>query len=146
MLKGISHIIPPILLKILCEMGHGDEIVIADGNFPAQSMSNNLVRCDGNTVPDILHAILPLFPLETSVEYSAMLMDIEEKDRGTFVPIRWKEYKNILHEYDANFSEFEKIERFSFYDRAKNAYAIIASGDKEIYANIILKKGVINSL
>lgn len=140
MLKNIPPIISPELLKILAEMGHGDEIVIGDGNFPAASNAKRLVRCDGHGVPEILDAVLELFPLDTYVESPAMLMQVTPGDDVD--PVIWKEYKEIAarHQDNVNFSE---IERFAFYDRAKEAYAIIATGEKALYANIILKKGVI---
>lgn len=141
MLKGIPSIIPPELLKIIMEMGHGDEIVIGDGNFPAASHAQRLVRCDGHNVPDILEAILKLFPLDQYVEKPAGLMAVVAGDPT--VPTIWDEYKKIIKENETNFNEFEFIERFEFYNRAKSAYAIVSTGESAIYANIILKKGVI---
>lgn len=139
MLKGIPNIISPELLKILCEMGHGDEIVIGDGNFPAASNAKRLVRCDGHGVLEILEAILKLFPLDSYVESPAMLMQVAKGD--SVVPVIWEDYKKEINKYgDFKVSE---IERFAFYERAKNAYAIIATSEKALYANIILKKGVI---
>ncbi|NCB01808.1 MAG: fucose isomerase [Spirochaetia bacterium] len=140
MLKNIPSLISPELLKILMEMGHGDEIVIGDGNFPAAAYSKRLVRLDGLHVPQILTAILKLFPLDRFAE-NAFLM---EKVPGDTVatPI-WETYKTIAQEGDPNFKGFSHIERFSFYDRAKEAYAIIATSEPALYANIILKKGVI---
>ncbi len=141
MLKGIPSIISPELLKILMEMGHGDEIVIGDGNFPAASMAKKLIRCDGHSVPDLLSAILKLFPLDTFVEKPIALMEVVDKNAET--PKIWNEFKNILDKYEPENNDIEYIERFSFYERAKNAYAIIATGEKAIYANIILKKGIL---
>lgn len=144
MLKGIPKIISPQLLKVLCEMGHSDRIVLADGNFPAESMGKDaiVIRCDGHHVPDLLKAILTVFPLDTYVEKPVTLM---EKVPGDTVetPI-WTEYKEIVSQND---SRGEKavgtIERFAFYEEAKKAYAIIATGEKALYANIILQKGVV---
>lgn len=140
MLKNIPSVISPELLKILHEMGHGDEIVIGDGNFPAASNAKRLVRCDGHGVPAILDAILQLFPLDTYVESPVMLMQVTPGDDVD--PVIWKEYKKIVdaHQDNVNFSE---IERFAFYDRAKEAYAIVATGESALYANVILKKGVV---
>ena len=140
MLKNIPSIISPELLKILSEMGHGDEIVIGDGNFPAASNAKRLVRCDGHGVPEILDAILQLFPLDTYVESPAMLMQVTPGD--DVVPVIWDEYKSITAKHQDNV-KFSEIERFAFYERAREAYAIIATGESALYANIILKKGVV---
>lgn len=138
MLNSIPKIISPELLKILCEMGHGDEIVIGDGNFPAASNAQRLVRCDGHNVPELLDAILQLMPLDTYVESPAMLMATTKDDP---TPEIWAVYKDIAAKYgDYKFSE---IERFAFYERTRSAYAVIATGESALYANIILKKGVI---
>ena len=139
MLKGISPILSPELLKILCEMGHGDEIVIGDGNFPAASNAKRLVRCDGLGVPEILDAILRLFPLDTYVESPVALM---ATGAGEETPAIWKTYGEIVQKYNGD-TKIEQIERFAFYERARNAYAVIASSETAIYANVILKKGVV---
>ncbi len=138
MLNGIPKIISPELLKILCEMGHGDEIVIGDGNFPAASNAQRLVRCDGHNVPELLDAILQLMPLDTYVESPAMLMATTKDDP---TPEIWAVYKDIAAKYGDY--EFSEIERFAFYERTRSAYAVIATGESALYANIILKKGVI---
>ncbi len=140
MLKNIPSIISPELLKILHEMGHSDEIVIGDGNFPAASNAKRLVRADGHGVPELLDAILQLFPLDTYVEAPVMLMQVTPGDDVD--PVIWKEYRKIVdkHQDDVN---FEEIERFAFYERARNAYAIVATGEGALYANVILKKGVV---
>lgn len=139
MLKGIPDIISPELLKILDEMGHGDEIVIADGNFPTASMGKREVRADGHGVPEMLDAILQLFPLDTYVEAPVALMEVVPGD--PVVPVIWDEFKEIIEKRDP--AKIEYMERFSFYERAKKAYAIIATGEKAIYANVLLKKGVV---
>ena len=139
MLKNISPIISPELLKILMEMGHGDEIVIGDGNFPAASMAQRLVRLDGHGVPEILDAVLKLMPLDTYVESPVALMD--NGADGEEPPI-WTDYRNIVKDNEGEKS-FELVERFAFYERAKKAYAVVATGETAIYANIILKKGVV---
>ena len=144
MLKGIPQIISPELLKVLCEMGHSDRIVIADGNFPAESMGKNakVIRCDGHGVPEILDAILQLFPLDTYVEKPVSLMEVMKGDNAK-TPI-WDTYKEIIAKHDPRGSEtVGTIERFAFYEEAKKAYAIIATSEKAIYANIMLQKGVI---
>ena len=139
MLKGISNLLSPELLKILMEMGHGDELVLADGNFPAASNAQRLVRADGHGVPAILDALLPLFPLDYAVDFSAGLMD----SRGV-EPAIWKIYREKLSDYPPEGNKpFLVIPRFDFYERAKTAYCIVATGESEIFANIILKKGII---
>lgn len=142
MLKNIPSILSPELLKILMEMGHGDEICIGDGNFPSANYGQRLVRLDGHGVPEILDAVVSLFPLDTFVEHNAFLMETGGADNGKD-PAIWKEFEDILRKREENFSEFGFIERFAFYERAKKAYAVIASGETAIYANIILKKGVV---
>lgn len=140
MLKNIPSIISPELLKILHEMGHSDEIVIGDGNFPAASNAKRLVRCDGHGVPELLDAILKLFPLDTYVEAPVMLMQVTPGDNVD--PVIWKDYRKIVDAHQDNV-KFEEIERFAFYERARNAYAIVATGESALYANVILKKGVV---
>lgn len=140
MLKNIPKIISPELLKVLSEMGHGDEIVIADGNFPAAAYANKLIRADGIDAVDMLEAILQLIPLDQYDNNNFVLM---EKCAGDNADTSlWEEYKSIIkkYEFDAVVS-FE--ERFDYYERAKRAYAIVATGEERQYANIILKKGCI---
>lgn len=140
MLKNIPAIIPPELLKILDEMGHGDEIVIGDGNFPAASNAKRLVRCDGHGVPELLDAILQLLPLDTYVESPVMLMQVTPGDDVD--PVIWKDYRKIVDKHQDKVV-FSEIERFAFYERARDAYAIVATGESALYANVILKKGVV---
>ena len=143
MLKGIPNIISPELLKILDEMGHGDEIVIGDGNFPAASNAQRLVRLDGHGVCEILDALLKLFPLDTYVEQPAILMEKMDCDKDLVIPV-WDEYKAIIAKYDDRGAEaVGNIDRFKFYDEAKDCYCILQTGETAIYANIILQKGVI---
>lgn len=144
MLKGIPKIISPELLKILCEMGHGDRLVIGDGNFPAESMGKNafVVRCDGHNVPELLDAILTVFPLDTYVEKPVSLM---EKVPGDTVetPI-WDVFADIIAKHDKRGKDaIGHIERFAFYEEAKKTYAIIATGEAALYANVMLQKGVV---
>ena len=142
MLKGIPNILSPDLLKTLMEMGHGDEIVIADGNFPAASMAQRLIRADGHSVPILLDAIMQLFPLDTFVERPVALMAVVPGD--DYQPVIWDEYRQIIQRYET-FSEFDFVERFAFYERSQRAYAVIATGEMALYANIILKKGVVKA-
>ncbi|MBQ8409659.1 MAG: fucose isomerase [Clostridia bacterium] len=144
MLKGIPKILSPELLKVLCEMGHGDTVVIADGNFPAESMGRcaKVIRCDGHGGAELLDAILQLFPLDTYVDKPVTLMQVVPGD-NVETPI-WDEYVGIISRYDSRGAEtVTNIERFAFYEKAKDAYAIIATGESALYANVILQKGVI---
>ncbi len=144
MLKGIPQILSPELLKVLCEMGHSDRLVISDGNFPAESMGKNgiVIRCDGHGVPEILEAILKVFPLDTYVEKPMNLMEVMPGD-DVETPI-WDTYKEIVAKYDDRGADaVGNIERFAFYEEAKTAYAIIATSEKALYANVMLQKGVV---
>ena len=144
MLKGISPVISPDLLKALAEMGHGDELVIADGNFPCHSVGKNaiVIRADGHGVPEILEAVLNLIPLDTYTQKPVALMEVVKGDTcGT--PEIWKTYEDILNKYEPTHHDIDYTERFAFYERAKRAFLIIATGEKAIYANILLKKGVV---
>lgn len=144
MLKGIPKILSPELLKVLCEMGHSDRLVIADGNFPAQTMGKNgiVIRMDGHGACEILEAILQVFPLDTYVEHPMNLMQVMPGD-PVETPI-WEEYKKIVKKADERGeSIIGEIERFAFYEEAKSAYAIIATGESALYANIMLQKGVV---
>jgi len=143
MLKNISSLLSPDLLKILAEMGHGDEIVLADSNFPAASHAACLVRADGHSVPDLLTAILKLFPLDTFVESPAAVM--EPVDEVASEPAVWSDYRDIMNAAEGREILLSRVERYQFYDRAKTAYAIVATGETAIYGNLILKKGVIQS-
>ena len=141
MLKGIPKIISPELIKVLMEMGHGDEIIISDGNFPAAALAKRLVRADGHNVTELLDAILQFFPLDPYVENPVSLMQVVPGDTVQ-TPI-WEEYRSIVKSHDENFKDFESVERFAFYERAKNAFAVVSSGESALYANIILRKGVV---
>lgn len=145
MLKGIPKEISPELLKLLMEMGHGDEIVIADGNFPAAGVAQRLVRADGLSGATMLDAILALLPLDSYVPHPVALMAVVSGD-----PVRpdiWQVYRGIIAQREPHLPnfDFEYLERFSFYERAKTAYAVLATGEVALYANIILKKGVLKS-
>ncbi len=144
MLKGIPAILSPELLKTLCEMGHSDRLVISDGNFPAESMGKNckVIRMDGHGVPELLEAILKVFPLDTYTDKPVSLM---EKVPGDTVetPI-WEEFAKIIERNDNRGRKIiGNIERFAFYEEAKTSYLIIATSEKALYANIMLQKGVV---
>ena len=140
MLKGIDSVISPELIKILMEMGHGDELCIGDGNFPAAANAKRLVRLDGHGVCEVLDAILKLYPLDTYVEYPVTLMQVVPGD--DVVPTIWDEYERIIKQREGD-KKIEHVERFAFYERARNCFAVVATGESALYANIILKKGVV---
>ena len=144
MLKGISPILSPQLLKVLCEMGHSDTIVIADGNFPAETMGKNsiVIRMDGHGVPEILEAILQVFPLDQYIEKPVSLMERVPGDNAD-VSI-WKTYEKMIEaEEERGTAVIQKLERFAFYEEAKKAYAVIATSETSQYANVILQKGCV---
>ena len=144
MLKGIPKILSPELLKVLCEMGHSDRIVIADGNFPAESVGKNakVIRMDGHGTCELLEAILKVFPLDTYVEHPVNLMEVMPGD-PVETPI-WADYEKIVAAEDPRgASAIGQIERFAFYEEARKAYAVIATGEGALYANIMLQKGVV---
>lgn len=140
MLKGVPKIISPELLKILDEMGHGDEIVIADGNFPSANYGKRVVRADAIGGVKMLDAVLKLIPLDTYADNNFVLMELSGGD--TAIPEIWAEYDKTAAANEKNVKK-ATMERFAFYERAKNAYAVIATGEEAVYANIILKKGVV---
>ena len=144
MLKNIPKILSPELLKVLCEMGHSDRLVIGDGNFPAESMGKNaiVIRADGHGTAELLEAILKVFPLDTYVEHPVNLMEVMPGD-PVETPI-WDTYGEIVAAADKRGEKaIGHIERFDFYEQAKTAYAIIATSESALYANVILQKGVI---
>ena len=142
MLKGLDPILGPDLLSILRSMGHGDEIVIADANFPAAStaMGGRLVRADGLSAPRVAEAVLSVLPLDDFVPAAAFRMAVV--DRPEDVPAIATHFAQALKQagYDGR---IEPLERHAFYARAKAAYAIVATGETRLYGNLILKKGVV---
>ncbi len=138
MLKGIPSILSPELLKILMEMGHGDELVISDGNFPAASMAKRLVRLDGHASCKVLEAILQLFPLDT---YAPPVYLMDKVPGDTVQTPIWETYRKIT----APFTDAQPVflERYAFYERAKQAYAVVYTGETALYAKKKKKKGVI---
>jgi len=143
MLKGIPDIISPELLKILDEMGHGDDLVIGDSNFPAASNAKRLVRADGHGVPELLDAILSLFPLDTFVEKPVSLMQVVKG--GPTVPEIQERIRGVVRKHDPRGDlAVTSIERFEFYEKARQAYAIVATTEPGAYGCMIIKKGVIH--
>ncbi len=135
MLKNIPNILSPELLKILMEM------VIADGNFPATTMAKRLIRLDGHGVTEVLDAVLKLFPLDT-FENAVGLMEVVPGDNVE--PTIWNDFELTIKNSAEPFTEIEFIERFDFYNRAKEAFAVVATSESALYANVILKKGIIS--
>ncbi len=147
MLKNIPSILSPELLKVLCEMGHSDRICIGDGNFPGAAMAKAkgavFLRADGHGVPELLDAILQVMPLDTYVEKPVLLMEKMDCDKKLNIRI-WDKYKDIVADYDKRGADaVGNIDRFDFYEEAKKCYCIVQTGETEIYANIILQKGVV---
>ncbi|KAL6101787.1 fuom [Pungitius sinensis] len=147
-LKGIPSVLSPELLYALAKMGHGDELVLADANFPASSIcacGPKEIRADGLGIPQLLEAILKLLPLDTYVPSPAAVMDLVESDkhRCLAVPV-WDTYTQLLCQAGCQ-SPLEKVERFAFYERAKKAYVVVATGETALYGNVILKKGVLTA-
>lgn len=141
MLKYISPLLSPDLLKTLCEMGHGDEIVLADCNFPAESHNGRVIRLDAHSGTEVLKAVMTVFPLDTYADNNAVFMQkVKGDDLDT--PI-WEEYEKILYKAEGSAVKTCCEERFAFYERVKRAYAVIATGETSLYANLILRKGVI---
>lgn len=140
MLKGISPLISPELLAVLARMGHGDEIVLADAHFPGDSFNDRVLRADGLHIPELLEAILPLFELDQYVEYPLIMMAATQND--VLDPDVEKTYLKAIKKSNPDVAPIKRIERFDFYERTKNAYAVLMTGETAQYGNIILKKGV----
>ncbi|SKB79572.1 L-fucose mutarotase [Lachnospiraceae bacterium] len=148
MLNGIPKILSPELLKVLCEMGHSDRIVIGDGNFPAMTMGKNAIvlRADGHGVPELLDAILSVIPLDEYVEHPVNLMELMPQDVGKIATPIWDEYAKIVAKHDKRgASAIGHIERFKFYEEAKTCYCIVESGESAVYANVMIQKGVVKN-
>lgn len=140
MLKGISPLLSPEILSVLYRMGHGDEIILADAHFPAETFNKNVLRSDGIRIPDLLSAILPLFELDQYVENPLIMMSAVE---GDFLdPNVEQEYLKSIQISNPKRISVQRIDRFEFYDRAKTAFAVVMTGELAKYGNIILKKGV----
>lgn len=140
MLKGISPVLSPELLAMLCRMGHGDEIVLADAHFPGHTMNANVQRADGVRIPALLDAIMPLFELDSYVEAPLAMMAAVEGDQ--LDPAVEDEYRKAIEPHVSGTPLIERIERFDFYDRTRSAFAVVMTGETCKYGNILLKKGV----
>lgn len=140
MLKGISPVISPGLLKLLCEMGHGDEIVLADSNFPGVTIAKRLIRVDGLPIKTLLEAIMPLFPLDT---YADPLIMMQAASGDTLDPAVEADYMQAVRRHQPQAAEPLRIERNTFYQRASHAFGVVMTGELRTYGNLILKKGII---
>ncbi|MBN1926389.1 MAG: L-fucose mutarotase [Prolixibacteraceae bacterium] len=140
MLKGISPLISPELLATLARMGHGDEIILADAHFPGETFNNCVLRADGLKIADLLAAILPLFELDSYVPHPLVMMAAVEGD--TLDPEVEKSYLQSIHKSNPDAAPIERVGRFEFYERTKNAFAVVMTGETAKYGNILLKKGV----
>lgn len=140
MLKGISPLLSPNLLTALYKMGHGDEIVLADAHFPGETFNSNVIRADGLKIPDLLTAILPLFELDQYVDQPLVMMSAVE---GDILDAKVEQsYLESIHKTNPDVTSLLRIDRFAFYERTKNAFAVVMTGETAKYGNIILKKGV----
>jgi L-fucose mutarotase len=141
MLKGIPSILTPELIKVLMEMGHGDELVLADGNFPKFAHPEKVIRCDGHGIPELLDAILKFMPLDPYVENPTVFMAVLPND--PYKPEIWPQYREIGKKYEEQGLREVTINKFDFYERSKKAYAVVTTSETALYANVILKKGVV---
>lgn len=139
MLKGISKVISPDLLAVLARMGHGDEIILADAHFPGHSIGPQVLRADGLTVAQLIDGILPLFELDS---YATPLTMMAVVEGDTLDPELEADYRAVIRKHVAGEPKLERIDRFAFYDRAKNAFAIVITSELRKYGNLILKMGV----
>ncbi|MCE5344134.1 MAG: fucose isomerase [Eubacteriales bacterium] len=141
MLKNIPAIMPPELMKIMLEMGHGDELLLCDGNYSKFGCPERCVRMDGHGVCEILEMILQFFPLDRYTEHPAMLMAVLPDD--PYKPEIWERYREIGKRYETDGIREEALEKLAFYQKGNRCYACVATGEKALYANVILKKGVV---
>ena len=142
MLKGIPPLITPELMSILMRMGHGDDLVIADGNFPAETMGRRVVRVDGHSATEVLNAVLKFVPIDDFVDDPVKVM--QPVDPTTPEPAIWQEFRQLLAEHETRPLELTRVERFEFYRQAQAAFAVVATGETAVYANVIVKKGVVH--
>lgn len=140
MLIGISPLLSPELLSALYRMGHGDEIVLADAHFPGESSNSRVIRADGLKIADLLDAVLPLFTLDTYVDSPVFMMDAVPGD--VLDPVVEEACREVIDRYWPDTLPIKRVERFAFYEQAKQAFAVVMTGETAKYGNIILKKGV----
>ena len=141
MLKNIPESMPPELMKILLEMGHGDELLLCDGNYPKFGCPERCVRMDGHGICEILDMLLRFLPLDSYAEHPSTLMAVLPND--PYVPEVWADYRAIARRYEPDGLREEAVEKPVFYEKGKHCYACVATGEKALYANISLRKGVV---
>ncbi len=141
MLKNIPSNVSAELIKVLMEMGHGDELVIADANYPKFAQPKVLVDATGHDIPSLLDSILSLIPLDQYEKNPTIYMQVMPDD--PYVPTIWEKYEEVAKKHEQDGMRAKFVDKYEFYERAKNAYAVIATSEKELYANLIIKKGVI---
>lgn len=141
MLRNIPKILPPDLVKAMMEMGHSDMMIISDAGFPGTAHAKRMIRMDGVMIPDLLEAVLQVFPLDNFVDNPVRLMRNLPTEP---VPEIWDTYRELLNKYDKDdaFHDFDFIDRLPFYEVAEKAYVIVQTGDESRYGNIILQKGI----
>lgn len=142
MLKTINSLLGPDILHLMASMGHGDELVISDANFPSASLGSRLVRLDGVGTPQTLAAILTLFPLDQYVDHPAAVMAVVDDPEAT--PDIYEDFTNAITAAEGQSADLDRVERFDFYERAGKAFGIIATGETRLYGNIIIRKGVVS--
>ena len=138
MLKNIHPLLTGDMLSILADMGHGDELVIVDANFPARALSKRLVQLPASSATDALAAVLSVLPLDDFVDQPTAAMRAPDER-----PALYSTFDELLQQAEGHAIDIELIDRFAFYDRTERAYATVATGEARLYGNIILKKGVI---
>jgi L-fucose mutarotase len=141
MLRGIDPILSPELLRILRAMGHGDEIALVDANFPGEASASELVRLDGIDATRVLRAVLSVMPLDNFVPDPAISMQMVDNPQG--MPPVVAEFQQIVDTVADNPARIAPLERFAFYERARGAFAVVQTGERRLYGNIIVKKGVL---
>lgn len=141
MLKGVPSLLSPELMAILMRMGHGDDLVIADGNFPAETMGKRLVRVDGHGALAVVDAILKFLPLDDFVDDPVKVMN--PVDPAETDPPIWSGFQELIDRHEERSIPLKRLERFEFYRQAQEAFAVVATSETAIYGNLILKKGVV---
>lgn len=141
MLRNIDPILSPDLLYALRAMGHGDELVIADANFPSESCGPRCIRADGSTASEVLNAVLSVMPLDTFADDPALTMQVVGEPDA--IPEAVTDFQRVIDQTADNPAPIQSLERFAFYDRAAAAFAVVQTGERRLYGNIIVKKGVI---
>lgn len=140
MLKGVSPLLSPELLADLCRMGHGDELVLADAHFPGHALNARVIRADGLRIPALLDAILPLLELDAYVEAPLVMMAPVPGDH--LDPAVEAAYRAVIRRHAPESPAIARIDRFAFYERARQAFVVVMTGDTATYGNLLLKKGV----